>query len=123
EVRPIAIDRVAVAGLADAARRAVQRAKHFLRLVDPSAIPLRAGNAIAVVVAAPEDERLAILQAGLKVTAERFATAQVDDRRRAGVAGEVPRAAVLGVDPRCVVGMQPGDQPAVLSFRTERPVG
>ena len=78
-------------------RRPVFEPYIFVRLVDPGVRPLRAGDAAGVVVAAPEDERLAVLEPGLQVAAERLAAAQVDHRRRAGVAREVLGDVVLRV--------------------------
>src|SRR6185437_6981103 len=97
EVRPVDEYRIAVAGLAGAVAGAAPRVEHLLGLVDPGVRALRAGDAGGVVVSAPEDEGLAVLQPGRQVAAERLALAQVDHGRRPGIAGQVLRRAVAAI--------------------------
>src|SRR5207247_598851 len=87
--------------------------EHLVRLVDPGVRALQARDAGRVVIAAPEDEGLAVVQAGAEVAAEGLAATEMDHRRWASIAGKVLGGDVLA-EGAAVVGMQAAHEPAVL---------
>src|SRR5262249_51208171 len=89
KIRRVSVNRIAITSLAGVIWAWLLGVEHLLRLVHPGQRALRAGNAFRHVVQAPINESLTVVEAWLEVAAQRFASTQMEQRRRPGVTSPV----------------------------------